>query len=321
LSTPDSGLSSLEVRRLQAQHGLNEIPLADKKTLGKAILRIITEPMFGLLLVAGFTYLLIGSHEDAAVLLCFIAVSIGITLFQQRKSEKAIEALKDLSSPRALVMRDGVIQRIAGKQVVLGDLLVLEEGDRIPADAALISCNDLLIDESLLTGESAPVEKNCVPNVTPGEKDGKIYSGCLVVRGGGQAIVTAIGIQTEIGKIGKSLEKIQAIDSPIQREIASLIKHFAVIGLVISGLVWLIYGLIYGQWLQGALSAIALTMSLLPQEFTVVLTVFMALGVWRIAQEQVLTRHAPVIETLGSINTLCVDNTGTLTQNKMTLSV
>ena len=320
MSAPLLGLNAVQVKLLQAQHGFNELPNTDQKPLGKAIYRIITEPMFGLLLLTGLIYLLIGSAADAAVLMVFIVIAIGITLFQQQKSERAIEALKDLSSPRALVIRDGDTQRISGREVTVGDVLVLEEGDRIAADAILIKTNDLLIDESLLTGESIPVEKSCLSNNDIAANN-KIYSGCLVLRGGGQALVTSIGMQTEVGKIGKSLKLINSKASPIQQEIAILIKRFASIGICLSLLVWLIYGLIYQQWLQGALSAIALTMSLLPQEFTVILTVFMALGVWRIAQQQVLTRYAPVIETLGSINTLCVDKTGTLTQNQMALEV
>ena len=321
MPNPTLGLNSEEVERLQTQYGFNEIPVTGQKTVCKAFFRIATEPMFGLLLLAGLIYLAIGSAADAVVLMIFILIAIGMTLFQQQKSEKAIEALKDMSSPRALVIRDGDTKRIAGREVTIGDILVLEEGDRIPADATLIDTNDLLIDESLLTGESIPVEKKSSSKHDMASNKNKIYSGCLVFRGGGKAIVTSIGIQTEVGKIGKSLKLINSKASPIQQEIAILIKYFALIGLCLSLLIWLIYGLIFQQWLQGTLSAIALTMSLLPQEFTVILTVFMALGVWRIAQQQVLTRYAPAIETLGSINTLCVDKTGTLTQNQMGLEV
>ena len=303
MPNPTLGLNSEEVKRLQTQHGFNELPVTDQKTVCKAFFRIATEPMFGLLLLAGLIYLAIGSAADAVVLMIFILIAIGMTLFQQQKSENAIEALKDMSSPRALVIRDGDTKRIAGREVTIGDILVLEEGDRIPADATLIDTNDLLIDESLLTGESIPVEKKSSSKHDMASNKNKIYSGCLVLRGGGKAIVTSIGIQTEVGKIGKSLKLMNSKASPIQQEIAILIKYFALIGLCLSLLVWLIYGLIFQQWLQGTLSAIALTMSLLPQEFTVILTVFMALGVWRIAQQQVLTRYAPVIETLGSINT------------------
>ncbi|WP_062311325.1 cation-translocating P-type ATPase [Polynucleobacter sinensis] len=304
------GLNSTEVKKLQELHGFNELPSGDRHTFLRSLFKVLTEPMFGLLLIAGGIYLVIGSVEDALILLGFIAISITITLYQQRKSEKAIDALKDLSSPRALVIRNGIKQRIAGREVVVGDLLILEEGSRIAADARLLEAHDLLVDESLLTGESVPVDK----------LNGQlIYSGCLVLRGGATAVVEAIGLQTELGKIGKSLGEIEEAESPLQQDIATLIKQYAIYGLVLSIIVFLIYGLLYKNWLQGALSGISLTMALLPEEFTVILTVFMALGVWRISRQQVLTRHAPVIETLGSINTLCVDKTGTLTINKMTL--
>ena len=305
-----NGLTSSEVKKQQKIHGFNEMPIGDRHTFLHSLFNVLTEPMFGLLLVAGAIYLIIGSFEDALILLGFIAISIAITLYQQRKSEKAIDALKDLSSPRALVIRDGIKQRIAGKEVVAGDLLILEEGSRIPADALLIESHDLLIDESMLTGESEPVDKS---------NNQFIYSGCLVIRGVGMAIVQAIGLQTELGKIGKSLGEIEEPESPLQEDIGILIKRYAGYGLALSFTVFLIYGIAHQNWLQGALSGISLTMALLPEEFTVILTVFMALGVWRISRQQVLTRHAPVIETLGSINTLCVDKTGTLTINKMSL--
>lgn len=263
------------------------------------------------MLLAALLYLIIGNPEDAVLLGSFIVLSIIITTFQEHKSEKAIKALKDLSSPLALVIRESIKTRISARDVVPGDLLVLEEGDRVVADATLIKSSDLLVDESLLTGESEPIEKGI---------NHFIYSGTMIVRGGGQAIVKSIGLRTEIGKIGKSLYQIDSSESPLQSEIKMLIKRFAFFGISLSLIVCLIYGLIYKNWLDGALSAITLTMALLPEEFTVILTVFMALGVWRISRQHVLTRKASVIETLGSINTLCVDKTGTLTLNKMSLN-
>lgn len=305
------GLKNEEVIKLQAKYGFNELPIEDRKSFLKILIQIITEPMFSLLLLAALIYLIIGSLEDALLLTSFIALSIVLTTFQEHKSEKAIEALKDLSSPRALVIRDGIKIRIPGRDLVPGDLMVLEEGDRIAADSKLIRSHDLLVDESLLTGESEPIEKKVTHS---------IYSGSMVVRGGGQAIVEKIGLQTEIGKIGKSLHQIDDYKSPLQSDIKVLIKRFAFFGISLSLLICLIYGLIYKNWLEGALSGISLTMALLPEEFTIILTVFMALGVWRISRHHVLTRKASVIETLGSINTLCVDKTGTLTLNKMSLN-
>lgn len=310
IPAPSQGLTKSEVIHLQKQHGFNELAAADKKTILKLLLRILAEPTFALLLLAGTIYLVIGKIDDALILLGFIFISVGITLFQERKSEKAIDALKELSSPRAIVIRNGITERIAGKDIVIGDILILEEGDRIPADIILLETHDLLVDESMLTGESEPVSKGNASSA---------YSGCMVIRGGGVARVTAIGMKTELGKIGGSLKQINKLDSPLQEDIGVLIKRFTIFGISLSILVLVIYGLIHDNWLQGALTAISLTMALLPEEFTVILTVFMALGVWRISHQKVLTRHAPVIETLGSITTLCVDKTGTLTVNKMSL--
>ncbi len=306
------GLTKSQVTQLQAEYGLNELKASDKKTTLNLLLRILSEPTFTLLFLAGIIYSIIGKIEDALILICFIFISVGITLFQERKSENAIDALRELSSPRAIVIRDGITKRIAGKDIVVGDILILEEGDRIPADAQMLEAHDLLVDESLLTGESEPLKKD-VKNL--------VHSGCMVMRGGGIAKVVAIGMQTEFGKIGSSLENINILNSPLQKDIRILIKRFTIFGVLLSILVLIFYGLIHHDWLQGTLTAISLSMALLPEEFTVILTVFMALGVWRISRQKVLTRYAPVIETLGSITTLCVDKTGTLTLNKMSLEV
>lgn len=310
MSTLDQGLKQSEVDHFHTQFGFNEISDKGKRTILRILVHVIKEPMFSLLLLAALVYVVIGSLEDATLLGIFIALSIGITVYQENKSEKAIQALKDLSSPRALVIRDGEIKRIAGKDVVIGDLLILEEGDRISADAKLLRSNDLLVDESLLTGESDSVEK---------KMGDLIFSGSLVVRGGGTATVQSIGTHTELGKIGKSLLEIEDPNSPLQNEIKALIKRFSILGISLSILVCLTYGFLYNQWLDGVLSGISLTMALLPEEFTLVLMVFMALGVWRISRQHVLTRKTSVIETLGSITVLCVDKTGTLTLNRMSL--
>jgi len=296
MPSTSQGLTKSQVNLLQVQHGFNELAVADKKTVFKLLVRILSEPTFALLLMAGTLYLVIGKIDDTLILFVFIFISVGITFFQERKSEKAIGALKALSSPRAIVVRDGITQRIASRDIVVGDILILEEGDRIPADALLLESHDLLVDESLLTGESEPVKK---------DEANHVHAGCMVVRGGSIAQVTAIGMQTELGKIGGSLKQIINLNSPLQDDIEILIKRFMIFGVALSIIVLIIYGLIHDNWLEGALTAISLTMALLPEEFTVILTVFMALGVWRISRQKVLTRYAPVIETLGSITALC----------------
>lgn len=316
------GLPQAEALARLRSEGANEFATASQHNILAIALNVLREPMFLLLLASGAVYLLLGDIVDALMLLCFVFVVIGITIFQEYKTERVLEALRDLSSPRALVLRDGVERRIAGREVVCGDLLVLAEGDRVPADAVLISCNDFAADESLLTGESAAVRKVAGRNAgelhAPGGDDLPfVYSGTLVVQGSGMALVRATGARTELGRIGKALQE-QAIEAtPLQTEIGGLVGKLAVIGMLLSLLLLVIHGLIRGDWLRGLLSGITLAMSILPDEYPMVLAIFMAMGAWRISRRQVLTRRVPTVEALGSATVLCVDKTGTLTQNRM----
>ena len=251
-----------------------------------------------------------------------IFVVIGITLYQERKTERTLQALRDLSSPRALVIRDGRRKRIAGREVVREDLVVLSEGDRVPADAFVLFAINLAVDESLLTGESVPVGKSAgdpskeFPR--PGGDDvPAVYSGTLVVRGNGTALVAATGTRTEIGRLGRSLESIQVQSTNLEKETRSVVRLFATASFVKCVAVAVGFGLSSGSWIRGALAGLALAISLVPEEFPVVLTVFLALGAWRISKKRVLTRRVPAIEMLGSTTVLCVDKTGTLTMNRM----
>ncbi|MGZ3253398.1 MAG: cation-translocating P-type ATPase [Burkholderiaceae bacterium] len=326
--TPDEsqphGLTAQDAALRLVQHGYNELATKKQRTVARIVWEVIREPMFLLLLSAGAIYLILGDAGDAFMLLGFVFITMGITIYQERRTERVLETLRDLSSPRALVIRDGEQIRIAGREVVKGDLLVLEEGDRIAADGILLECHDLLIDESLLTGESVAVAKEVSSNVATqpcaeADDNAKVYSGSMIVQGGGLARVIATGSATEIGKIGRSLQEIVVDKSPLQREITLLVTRFAFFGMVISLLVLVLYGWSRHDWLNGLLAGITLAMSILPEEFTVILTVFMALGAWRISRHHVLTRHTPVIEALGSATVLCVDKTGTLTQNRMSV--
>ena len=309
--------------RLQSE-GYNELPSAKPRSIWAIAWNVVREPMFLLLLGAGAMYLLLGDLEEALLLLAFVFVVIGITLYQERKTERALEALRDLSSPRALVIREGRQMRIAGREVVWGDTLLLSEGDRVPADAVLVSAVNLSADESLLTGESVAVRKvsatSGAAKARPGGDDLPfVYSGTLVVQGQGIAEVLATGLATEIGKIGKALQKIESEDTPLQHETRRLVRTLAIVGASLCLLVTILYGLSRGNWLNGVLAGVSLAMAMLPEEFPVVLTIFLALGAWRISQKRVLTRHVPAVETLGSTTVLCVDKTGTLTQNRMSV--
>ena len=324
--TPFSGLSEAEAAaRLQAE-GHNELPQADRRTPFRIAIEVLREPMLALLLVGGIVYLALGDLKEAIILVAFATMSIAITVVQETRTERVLEALRDLTSPRALVIRGGERRRIAGRDVVRGDLIVLSEGDRVPADAVLLQCRDLQADESTLTGESAPVRKVAWDNRSgpsprrPGGDDlPQVFSGSLVVRGSGLAEVTATGIQSEIGKIGLSLVKLETEPPRLQTQTRRAVTLFAVLGGGVSLLAVLLYGLLRGGWLDAVLAGIALGMSMLPEEFPVVLTVFMAMGAWRISLARVLTRRAAAIETLGSATVLCTDKTGTLTENRMTI--
>jgi Ca2+-transporting ATPase len=320
------GLPEKEARQRLAEEGYNELPSTLKRNFLDIAAEVVREPMFLLLIAGGAIYLLIGDVQEAVMLLGFVFVVMGITLYQERKTERALEALRDLSSPRAVVIREGEHKRIPGREVVRDDIIILAEGDRIPADAVLTSCINLSVDESLLTGESVPVRKSAcegkidVTMQRPGGEDLPfVYSGTLVVQGFGIGLVRATGSNTEIGKIGKALQTIGSEETLLQKETGLLVRRLAIAGLTLCLLVVIVYGFTRHNFLNGLLAGIALAMAVLPEEFPVVLTVFLALGAWRISQKRVLTRRVPAVETLGSASVLCVDKTGTLTLNKMSV--
>jgi Ca2+-transporting ATPase len=320
------GLSEAEVRARSKAEGPNELPQPERRTPLRIAIEVLREPMLALLLVGGIIYLALGDLKEAIILVAFATMSIVITVVQETRTERVLDALRDLTSPRALVIRDGQHKRIAGRDVVRGDLVVLSEGDRVPADAVLLQCQDLQADESLLTGESVPVRKVArtdragpSPHRPGGDDLPCVFSGSLVVRGTGVAEVTAIGARSEIGKIGQSLGALETEPPRLQVQTRRLVRLFAVIGAAVSVLAVLLYGFLRGGWLEAVLAGVALGMSMLPEEFPVVLTVFMAMGAWRISQARVLTRRAAAIETLGSATVLCTDKTGTLTENRMSI--
>ena len=324
---PMHGLSEAEAQaRLQAE-GYNELPRPDRRTPVRILLEVVREPMLALLLGGGAIYLALGDLREAVILLVFATMSVLITVIQETRTERVLEALRDLTSPRALVIRDGVRKRITGREVVRGDVLVLAEGDRVPADAVIIECRDLQTDESLLTGESVPVRKTARAGAglsqsrRPGGDDlPMVFSGSLVVRGTAIAEVVATGLRSEIGKIGQSLSTLETEPPRLQAQTRRVVRIFAIAGAAVSILAVVLYGTLRGGWLDAVLAGIALGMSMLPEEFPVVLAVFMAMGAWRISQARVLTRRAAAIETLGSATVLCTDKTGTLTENRMTIA-
>jgi len=322
------GLSSAAASARLKVDGYNELPAAERRGVFRIALEVVRQPMFALLIAGGIVYLLLGDRMEAILLLVFASLSIVITIVQESRSERVLEALRNLASPRALVIRDGARIQIAGREVVCGDVVVISEGDRVAADATLLTSHDLMLDESLLTGESVAVHKLAAVIDTEadaarasagGEDLPYVFAGTLVVRGTGQARVHATGARSEMGKIGKDLRSIETEQPHLQRQMRWLIRDFAIVGAIAGGLTVLLFGLLRGSWLQAMLGGIALGMSLLPEEFPLVMAVFMAMGAWRISQARVLTRRASAIETLGATTVLCTDKTGTLTENRMTV--
>lgn len=319
-----AGLDTAAVAAALAAHGPNALARTGRRSVFRIAAEVVREPMLALLLAGGLAYLLLGNLAEALILLGFATFSVGVTVVQESRTEHVLDALRDLSAPRALVVRNGVRVRIAGHDVVTGDLLVLEQGDRVAADATLHEARDVQIDESLLSGESLPVTKLALAAAAPGadhrpggDAQPFVYSGSLVVRGSGLAIVSATGARSEIGKIGASLATLDTEAPRLRTETARIVKLCALGGGAVALAVVLLYGLLRGGWIDAVLAGIAIGMSLLPEEFTVVLTIFLAMGAWRIGQAGVLTRRAAAIETLGAATILCTDKTGTLTENRM----
>lgn len=318
------GLSSEDADLLLSTEGYNELPSAKPRNIFAIALNVMREPMFLLLVAGGLIYLLLGDHREALMLLAFVFVIIGITLYQERKTENALQSLRNLSSPRARVIRDGEEKRIPGRDVVRGDIVIVSEGDRVPADGEVIISDNLLVDEALLTGESVPVRKvewtDTAERKRPGGDDQPYaYSSTLAVRGQGVIRIRSTGTYTEIGKIGRALQSVVPERTPVERQTDRLVRAIAIGGVSLSLLVVIAYGITRGNWLQGLLAGVTLAMAMLPEEFPVVLTIFLALGAWRISRKHVLTRRMPAVETLGSATVLCVDKTGTITQNRMSV--
>jgi P-type Ca2+ transporter type 2C len=307
MSAP-AGLTSAEAAARLAAEGPNRLPSAERRGTAAIMLAVVREPMVALLAAAAAVYLVVGDTHEALILGASIGLIIAITVVQERKAERALEALRDLSSPRALVVRDGQPVRIAGAGVVRGDVLILAEGDRVPADAKLAGGAQLELDESLLTGESLPVAKRA-----------EVYSGTLVVKGQARAVVTSTGLRTELGRIGVSLATLEGGKTALERETARIVKVVAAGALALCAAMIAAHWWLRGDWIEAMLAGLTLAMAILPEEFPVVLTVFLALGAWRISRHGVLTRRMPAVETLGAATVLCVDKTGTLTENRMSL--
>jgi Ca2+-transporting ATPase len=322
-----SGLSQGEAQRRLARYGPNIIAIPSRRGLGRIVRETLREPMFLLLLLAAALYLVFGDLAEGIFLAAGATLSFGLVVVQEARSARALEALNSLAEPRARVLRAGSLRIIAAREVVPGDVLIVAEGSRIGADSVLVAGSPLEVDESTLTGEAAACTKLPTSAGTaqgseraPGdEQSSSLFASTLVLRGEGLAEVTATGAATKVGRIGAALSNIQEQPTLIQRDVRKLIGRLGVLALIFCAIVALAYGVVRDDWFGGALSGLTLAISLIPEEFPMVLAIFMALGAWRLAKRNVLVRRSAVIETLGATTLLCVDKTGTITQNRMTL--
>ena len=323
-STDYKGLSEQEALERLKKDGPNELSTANPRNFFTISLDVIKEPMFILLVLCCILYIILGDLEQALILSVFVIVIIGITLFQSWKTESTLNSLKDLSSPKSLVIRGSQELYIPSRELVIDDILILNEGDKVAADVIVLNTANLMVDESSLTGESVPVRKNIweeKSSITkPGEEGGVVvYNGTLITQGMAYTKIIAIGKNTELGKIGSALKSITKSDSRFQLEVAKLVNRMLIIAGVLCLVIIGCFAL-RNDLLKGLLTSITFAIAMLPEEIPAVLTIFMALGAFRISQKNVLTRKMAAIETLGSITVLCSDKTGTITENKMKLS-
>lgn len=319
------GLSETEAAARLARFGPNLIRQPRSRTLPHIIRDTLREPMFLLLLGAAALYLLIGDLAEGLFLSGGAILALALVIVQEARSEQALRALNALAEPKARVLREGRIRWLPARELVPGDLVLLSEGVRVPVDAILVDGDALQLDESTLTGESAPVAKKPDPGPAPGlsqpgdELSASLFAATLVVRGNGIARVERTGSHTEVGRIGVRLGMISEKPTLMQRDVRKLIGRIGILAMAFCAVVAVAYGLVRHDWLFGAISGLTLAISLIPEEFPMVLMIFMGLGALRLARRNILVRRSAVIETLGATDLLCVDKTGTITENRMSL--
>ena len=319
------GLTEAEADRRLAEVGRNELPPPRTRDVPRIILETLREPMFLLMAGAAGLYLVLGDLAEGLFLTAAAALSMGLVIFQEARSERALAALRALAQPHVRVVRESRERRLPAGDLVPGDLILVGEGERLPADALLVRGDMLAVDESTLTGESAPVQKRLAApqeagaaDVQPGlDMTPHLFAATLIVRGQGAAIVQRTGRASALGKIGAALGDITPEPTPLQKTAGRIVGLLGGLALVFCAVVAVAYGALRHDWVGGALAGLTTAIALVPEEFPMVLSVFMALGAWRMASHRMLVRRSAVIEALGAATVLCVDKTGTLTENRM----
>ena len=333
----DKGLTSAQVEELRAKHGPNKLAEKKKKPLIIRFLEQFKDVMIIILLIAAcvsfgiICYEVFGTKEGEALefvepaLIVFIVILNAVMgLVQESKAEKALEALKNMSAPHARVVRDGKEQFIQAADLVPGDVIILEAGDFVPADARLLTSSNLKSEESALTGESVPSEKDAraevAENAPLGDRDNMVFSGCSVTYGSGRAVVTATGMDTEMGKIANLLAGEKETKTPLQQKLAQLGKYLGIVALVACAVIFIIGACMpNADWLEIFMTAVSLAVSAIPEGLPAVVTIVLSIGVTRMVKKNAIIKRLPAVETLGSASVICSDKTGTLTQNRMTL--
>lgn len=304
------GLSNEEVHRSRREHGHNRLDMEDDRIFLHVLKDVVTEPMFVLLLAACIIYFLVAQYREGVIMLMSIFIVAGISLFQEFRSRNAVGALKRISAAKATVIREGINEKISSEDIVIGDILLLEEGEIVSADGRILEANDFSVNESVLTGESFSVRKSA-------EEDGEVFRGTLVSSGSATIEVTAVGAQTAFGKIGVSLQEISVVKTPLQQQVRSFVHNMVWVGVVAFLVVVSVNYYQSGNIVQSFLQGLTLAMSILPEEIPVAFSTFQALGAFRLLQKQIIVKQPQYVETLGSATVICADKTGTLTQNRM----
>ncbi len=324
-SNVDKGLSDEQVRNLHAKYGLNELV----ETAGRSPWRILWEQLSGamvlLLIVAAVVSLLLQEFTDAVVILAIVALNAVLGFVQDYRAEKALAALRQLAVPLVRVRRNGSVREMSSRELVPGDIVLLEVGNYVPADCRIWESINLKIQEAALTGESEPVEKQSEPlsgdGLPLGDRTNMAYMGTVVTYGHGQAVVTATGMNTELGQIARSLQAVVSELTPLQKRLSQLGTTLALVAIGIVALVF-VMGVIRGEdWQLMLLTALSMAVAVVPEGLPAVATVALAIGAKRMFQRQALIRKLPAVETLGSVTVICSDKTGTLTENRMTVTV
>ena len=308
------GLSKDEVASSRKKDGANSLEFKKENGFLEALKSLLKEPMILLLLATSIIYFVSGKYEDGIFMILAIVLVATISLYQDSRSRNALEKLKNITQPNCKVIREGKIIEIPSIELVIGDYLMIEEGTSIAADGKIFQSNDFSVNESILTGESMPVFKDSK------KEDNLVFQGTSVASGLAIVVINAIGNNTKLGNIGKSLEKIVEEKTPLETQISNFVKYMVIAGAIVFAIVWIVNYIHSKNILDSLLKALTLAMSILPEEIPVAFTTFMALGAWRLMKLGIVVKQMKTVETLGSATVICTDKTGTITENKMSLA-